>query len=146
MKYPALIVVALVLLATVVTGRESEPAPAPVRASYSPPETLRLTRERNDAAIEDIFAVPQPPAPVVAPKVEAVAVPAAPPLPYSYLGRMHKGERVTLYLLRSQEMVIAEEGAVLEGTYRLEQISETSARFVYLPLGTEQMLAIPPAP
>lgn len=146
MKYPALIVVALVLLATVVTGREHEPAPEPVRASYAPPSDLApLARERREAGIEDIFGVPPVPPPVIA-KAEPAPAPTAPPLPFSYLGRMKKGERITLYLLRSQDMVIAEEDATLDGVYRVERISETTAHFVYLPLGTAQTLGIPPVP
>lgn len=148
MKPAAVMVVALVLLATIVTGRESEPVVEPVRAASAPLLDLsRLSRERKGDSLQEIFAVPQPviPAPVVA-KPEPVTVPSAPPLPFTYLGRMKKGERTTLYLLRNQEMVIAEEGATLEGGYRLERISETTAHFVYLPLGTPQPLGIPPAP
>jgi hypothetical protein len=141
-------VVALVLLATVVTGRESEPVVEPVRAASAPVLDLsRLSRERKGEPVQEIFGVPQPVAPVpIVAKPEAVAAPSAPLLPFSYLGRMKKGQRTTLYLLRNQEMVIAEEGGTLEGVYRLERISETTAHFVYLPLGTEQTLGIPPAP
>jgi hypothetical protein len=145
----AVIVVALVLLASVVTGREGEPARSvePVRSEPAPTLDLsRLARERGVQPIQEIFAVPAPPAPPPAVKAAPPPPPSAPPLPFAYLGRMKKGERITLYLLRSQEMVILEEGATLEGLYRLDRISETGAHFVYLPLGTEQTLAIPPAP
>ena len=146
MKYPAIIVLALVLLATVVTGREREPAPQPVRASYAPAlEVAPLARERRETEIEDIFGVP-PVLPAVVPKAEPAPAPTTPPLPFSYLGRMKKGERTTLYLLRNQDMVIVEEGATLESAYRVERISDTTAHFVYLPLGTAQTLAIPPVP
>ena len=148
MRSAAVMVVALVLLATVVTGRESAPVVELVRAASAPVLDLsRLSRERKGEPVQEIFGVPPPvtPAPVVA-KPEPVAVPTAPQLPFSYLGRMKKGGRITLYLLRNQEMVIAEEGATLEGLYRVDRISETAAQFVYLPLGTQQTLAIPPAP
>lgn len=149
----ALVVVALALLTTVVAGRESTSAPeaaVPVRTAYAPRapdlDVAKLIRQRADDAVEDLFALPPPPAPPapVVTRAEPPPVPAAPPLPFTYLGRMKKGERTTLYLLRNQDMVIVEAGENLENVYRVDNISDTVAQFVYLPLGTVQVLALPP--
>ncbi len=154
----AVAVVALVLLAGVVTGREPASAPeaiAPAEKRIPEPfntveelDLKKLVRERKDREIQDLFANP---APVVAPapalEVKAVPepppAPAAPPLPYAYLGQMKKGERVIVYLLRNQEMFLAEAGQTLETDYRVEGISDSDVAFVYLPLGTKQVLSIP---
>ncbi len=157
-------VVALALLASVVTGRETAPAPEPAPAQPSPAaavpvlaedlDTLKMIRQRRDGSVLDLFAIPAPPqiapvAPAAAPpeaKPEPPQAPGAPALPFSYLGRMQKGERTIIYLLKNQDMLLAETGSTLENDYRVEGISDTAVNFLYLPLGSRQVLSIPVEP
>ena len=157
-------IVALALLASVVTGRETAPAPEPAPAQpKAAPEVpvvaedldmMKLVRQRRDGSVQDLFAVPgpapiAPPAPAAEPppvKSEPPPPPTAPALPFSYLGRMQNGERIIIYLLKNQEMLLAETGGTLESDYRVEGISDTAVTFLYLPLGTRQVLSIPVEP
>ena len=41
---------------------------------------------------------------------------------------MDKGGRVIVYLQRNQDMVLAEAGATLDGTYLVEKITPTAVR------------------
>src|SRR5687768_8803069 len=126
-------VVVLVLVATIVTGRESEPTPewrpaAVNRAPQVPPEPddidLRaLLRQRGAGGGTDLFAqhswtpvapvVPSPP-PTPAAAPQPPSPPEAPPLPFKYLGRMVKRDATLIYLLKNQELVVAEAGTTLE--------------------------------
>jgi hypothetical protein len=157
----AVAIVALVLLAGVVTGREPAAVPevaAPAEKRIAQPldsidelDLKKLVRERRDRTIEDLFANPAAPAPAVpaapAPLVEAPPepppAPAAPALPFTYLGQMKNGTRVIVYLLKNQEMLLAETGQTLENQYQVGDISDSAVQFVYLPLGTKQVLSIP---
>lgn len=163
-KGAAAAIVALALVAGVVTGREParEPVPAPAKApapAADPIEEIdlkRLTRLRGEREVQDLFAPPVKAAPAAAAPAAPVPVavvapepppaPAAPPLPFTYLGRMTRGEHVIVYLLRNQEMYVVEPGAQLDAEYRVEGISDAAVQIVYVPLGTQQLLAIPAAP
>ena len=158
----AIVVVALVALAGVVTGREQAPevvAPAERREAQAAPPVEELdlkwiVRERRERSIQDLFENPRPavpavppappPAPVAETKPEPPPAPSAPPLPFAYLGQMQNGERLIVYLVRNQEMLLAEEGQTLEPGYKVEGVTDSAVHFVYLPLGTKQVLAIPP--
>lgn len=153
----AIVIVALALLASVVTGRERaavpaivEPAQRHVATDPVPPEDLdleKLVRLRREEPVRDLFASRSlapapPPAPVTAAKPP---VPSAPPLPFRYLGRMVDGTKVVVFLLKNQEAVHAAAGDTLENTYKVESITDSAVQFVYLPLGTKQTLGVPAA-
>jgi len=153
-------IVALGLLASVVTGRETPPAPEPApptpKATAEVPvvaedlDMMKIVRQRRDGAVPDLFSTPAPapiapPAPAAEPapvKSEPPPPPTAPALPFSYLGRLQNGERIIIYLLKNQDMLLAETGSTLESDYRVEGISDTAVTFLYLPLGTRQVLSI----
>jgi len=81
-----------------------------------------------------------PPAP---PKTEGPPPkPVAPPLPFAFSGVMEDGQR-TLFLRRGDSLVVAREGELLDGTYRVEAIGAEQATFTYLPLTERQMLLYP---
>lgn len=131
----------------------TEPIPAPAKAPVRDDlDIANFVRERKDLEIGDLFGAPTPPAPspaavpAAAPKAEPVAAPSVPPLPFTYLGRMTKSGKVIVYLLRNQEMLLAEAGATLDSAYRVENITGSTVQFVYLPLQARQDLSIPPTP
>jgi hypothetical protein len=107
-----------------------------------------LLRRRNTHQPTDLFArhswvPPAPPAPLEQGPVPAAA-PAPPqvlPLPFKYLGRMVKPDTTLVYLLKGEELLVVEVGTILEANYRVESISDAEIGFVYMPLGTKQVLS-----
>lgn len=164
-KGAALSVVALVLLATVVLGRDDSGAPVRVvETAASPPTPAQpvarpvsvddlnldlLRRSKNKSAPQDLFAsrtwVPQaaPASTIVEQKPAPAPAPSAPPLPFKYLGRMADSEKLVVFLEQGSVAVSASVGDMLHNTYVVEMISESAVRFVYLPLGTRQVLPVP---
>lgn len=170
-SWAALAVVALVLLASVVTGREDAPqraapadvtasgaaAPAPATAQVQDPVDLdldKLQRPHKDGKIGDLFAPRVAPVPVVVQpavvrpvvvKTEAAPLaPVAPPLPFKYLGLYVNGGRLVVFLSRNDEPYSVGQGETIDNTYRIDEITDTAVTFNYLPLGMQQTLPIPP--
>ena len=164
----AIVIVTLTLLATVVTGKEDNSAPAPVSdaadrtptsssATPTAPEDFdpaRIERARQNAEIPDLFSrrvAPTPPT-LTAPPPAAPAVPptppppSAPPLPYKYLGQIADGAKVQVFLERGAETLAAAKGETIDGTYRLDHVDERAVTFTYLPLNASQSLPIPARP
>lgn len=155
----AITVTALVLVASVVTGREEGRAPETVVAAAVAPapaiaaedlDLERLRRPKKEGEIQDLFASRSwsaPPArvaavPAVVEKPAPPPAPSAPPLPFKYLGRMIEGDKAVVFLERNQAALSAAAGDKLENDYQLESIAESAVHFVYLPLGTKQVLNI----
>jgi hypothetical protein len=158
-------VVALVMVASVVTGSPwtSSPQPVvePVEQSVAPePQTApgaldldSLERRKTSGTVPDLFANPAPAAPPASP-VRVATVPASgtppppqlPALAFRYLGRMEAGERTVVFLERGQNLYSVAAGETLDGTYRVESISDSAVTFRHLSLGVAQTLAIPKAP
>ncbi|WP_427911940.1 hypothetical protein ACPWT1_14930 [Ramlibacter sp. MMS24-I3-19] len=122
-------------------------APQPTPASW-------LAGERASAAQSDIHNLfgtrswlpppppPPPPAPAVVPPP-----PAAPRLPYAWLGTIDSGtEAAQVMLSRGDALFLARTGDVLEGTYRIDGITEHAVELSYLPLNQKQSLATETAP
>jgi hypothetical protein len=75
--------------------------------------------------------------------------PQAPPLPFTYLGKMIDGETTTVFLASQDRNFVVRRGDTLDGSYRVEAIEEGGMALTYLPLGARQTLAfaaIPAAP
>jgi hypothetical protein len=69
-----------------------------------------------------------------------VAVPA---LPFSYLGKMVDGDKITVFVVRGEEHYSLAAGLVIDETYKVERVTDTAVTFVFLPRGTRQVLAVP---
>lgn len=80
-----------------------------------------------------------PPRAAAAPS--SVQAPQAPPLPFTYLGRIKSGGATTVFLARQNRESVARVGDILDDTYRVERIDESRVFLVYLPLGTQQALS-----
>lgn len=150
----ALAVIALVLFASVVTGRE-KPAPAaspPPLAGPAAPGALldaaadldlnQLKRERKDEAIVNLFA-PATVASSEATQPAAPPAPVAPPLPFVYLARIIDGDQTKLFVARGDEPYLVEPGQTIAGQYKIERVAADAVTFIYLPLRTRQVLAVP---
>lgn len=66
-----------------------------------------------------------------------------PPLPFVYLGQMVDQGRTTVFVGRGEDHYDVAPGLVIDDTYKVERVTETQVTFVYVPLGTRQVLAVP---
>lgn len=87
------------------------------------------------------FVPPAPAAPCPTPAARSRAA-DAPPLPFTYLGRMLDGDELQVFLARGHDSHIARAGQKI-GPYRIEQVSASSVTFTHLPSRTRQVLDIP---
>jgi hypothetical protein len=158
----ALAVVALVLFASVVTGREAPNSavavterPRPLAAG-APVESIvdldleRLQRPPKEAqAIANLFATrtvaPSLPSSAVVGNAAPAAPPApmVPPLPFRYLGKIIDGDKMAVFLARGEDNYSVEPGQMIDSQYRVEQVTDNTVTFTYLPLGTRQDLPVP---
>jgi hypothetical protein len=69
-----------------------------------------------------------------------VAVPTAPPLPFTYLGRYGESAARTVILSKGDRVYTVAVGDVIENTYRVEKFSAGMVNLTYLPLSIEQHL------
>jgi hypothetical protein len=103
----------------------------------------RLEARKAEDMKVDLFAsrswyvAPPPPPP---PK------PTAPPLPFTYAGRLIDAGRTTVFLNRQGRNQLVNPGDLIENTWRVEAIGTTTMTLTYLPLNESQILALGAAP
>lgn len=122
-------------------------------ASAAEIDFSKLARGRRAAPQRDPFGPRSfaPPAAPAAPKASrkvasaAPEKPSAPPLPFTYLGKVTQGKRTETYVLRGEELISIAPGQNIDAHYRVEAVTETAIRFTYLPLKTPQTLEVPEA-
>ncbi len=156
---------ALTLAAVRWAGGENEPSPAAsaVRETRSSPPRAAAAERVPELAVDrlgkrapassrrDIFPAtsweqqarteqmknaPRPPPPPPPPP------PQAPPLPFTYMGKMIEDGRVTVFLVRGDRNFIARVGDTIEGLYRVERVDDRAILFTYLPLNQGQELSL----
>jgi hypothetical protein len=117
--------------------------PTPATATPEPTVTTPLSSgETHRMAAEtssDLFA---PKSWYVAPPPPPPPKPVAPPFPYVYSGSLRDGTSVVLFVAQGERNFIVRKGDTLGGSYRLDDINENQATFIYLPLHEKQSLAI----
>lgn len=140
-----------------------QPATSDKRAQTRAPASKSAARESGlDIALlnraptteleHNVFAVPTPPAPPPPPSPPRVAVsppviaapppkPSAPALPFRFLGKMVDRGTTILFLSQGTQNLSVRQGELIGDSYRLEQIDDTSATFVYIPLHEQQTLS-----
>lgn len=108
----------------------------------TPLQLDRLARRAPAGPNQDAFAgrswVAPPPPVVEAPP----PAPSAPPLPFTYIGKMQEGETgpVTIYLTQGEQAYSVRKGDVIDKTYRVESIDTAHIVLTYLPLAVKQTL------
>jgi len=97
----------------------------------------------------DPFTPPVPPKPKTPPVVAAAPAPpppapapVAPPLPFTYFGRLAVDDDRAVFLSSGERNLIVRPGEVIDGTYRVDSVSDAQIVFTYLPLNLSQQLAI----
>lgn len=156
-----LISAGLAAAATMVAGREKPalealPAPAaqPEQRTAAAPEIdlARLTRAAApapgagpSAPRADPFA-PKSFAPAPKPQQAAAReAPSAPPLPFTYIGKLIQDGRTEVFVLRGDELISIAAGQKIDAHYQVDWISDARIAFTYLPLKSRQMLEVPEA-
>lgn len=94
--------------------------------SWEPPPRRPSARELRE---QQAAAPPPPP-------------PQAPPLPFTYLGRMVDGATTTVFLSEGGRDLVVTTGATVSGRWRLDAAGERALSFTYLPLGQRQSLPL----
>jgi hypothetical protein len=69
--------------------------------------------------------------------------PQAPPLPFTYMGKLIDDEQTIVFLTKDDRNYILRRGDTIEGVYRVDEIDESAVTLTYLPLKTKQTLALP---
>jgi hypothetical protein len=87
-----------------------------------------------------------PPLPSVAPPQADVPplppTPAAPSMPFTYLGKKEADGKWEVYLARGDDTLIVHEQTIIDGAYRVQAITPPTMQIVYLPLKLVQTLDI----
>ena len=101
-------------------------------------------------ATRDPFATGKPRA--VKPKPGGVARPAqtvvapppptAPPLPFTYMGKLRSEGDLAVFLVQGERNLIVHEGDTIDSLYRVERIAEGDITLLFLPLNQRQTLVI----
>jgi hypothetical protein len=66
-----------------------------------------------------------------------------PPLPYRFLGQMQDGPSRVIYLGRGEEVILAHQNDVLEGSYKVVAVNDSAIEFESVQSGIKQSLPIP---
>lgn len=107
-------------------------------------DLARLARVPDAAAGKALFGphswAPPPPPPEK--RAAPPPKPQAPPLPFTYLGRMIEGGKTRVFLAGGQHNHVVAVGDVIEETYRVDAIKDGVLTLTYLPLREQQQLAI----
>jgi hypothetical protein len=99
----------------------------------------------------DLFSpktwLPPAPAPKTAPPPVAVVPrpappPTAPPLPFTFMGKLDDASRLRVFLARGDKAYTVAEGDVIDNTYRVVTINAGQMTLLYLPLNQPQSLSI----
>jgi hypothetical protein len=72
--------------------------------------------------------------------VEKPAAPVAPPLPYTYFGRMTEDGKLYVFLQRGDRSYTVKAGDVLDQQYRVDNVTSNAVVITYLPLRERQVL------
>lgn len=134
----------------------SDPTSRGVRQDTSPAESTVLpdlsqrkqTLAADDDQHVDLFKAhawyvpPPPPKPTIQPENLPPPKPVAPPLPYTYMGKLEDGPQGSLIFLVLREKVVqAKLGQTLDRVWKLEREDANALYFTYLPLSMPKTLA-----
>jgi hypothetical protein len=66
--------------------------------------------------------------------------PQAPPLPFTYMGKLIDDGRIVVFLTQGEDNYVVRPGDTIDRTYRVDAVTEESLSLTYLPLGQKQQL------
>jgi hypothetical protein len=95
------------------------------------PRSFRPAPAKVSATPEPVALAAPPPPP-----------PQAPPLPFTYIGRLSADLDTTVFLAMGERYLVLKPGDVIDNTYKLEEVSDSALVLTYLPLSQRQRLSI----
>jgi len=111
-------------------GPQAEPESDPFGTKdFTPPPPPKPKREAMAGGSGTMQAPAPPP-------------PQAPPLPFTYLGRLDEDQDTTVFLTAGDRNLVVKPGDVIDNTYKLEQVTQSTVVLTYLPMNQKQTLAI----
>jgi hypothetical protein len=121
---------------------KAKPAPeaAPQPQMFTLPERSGLGAAQSPLFESQSWQPPPPPAAKVKPGPPPA--PTAPPLPFTFAGKLIQDGRLSVLLARGDSIVAARQGDTLDDTYRVESITDMEVTLVYLPLGQRQTIPV----
>jgi hypothetical protein len=108
-------------------GLEPDGDPLGPRSFRPPPP--KITPQQ--AAAQAALAAPPPPPP-----------PQAPPLPFTYMGRLSEERDTTVFLALGDRNLVVKPGDTIDNTYKLEEVGDSAIVLTYLPMNQRQSLPI----
>jgi hypothetical protein len=105
----------------------SDEDPFASKSWQAPPPAPEPSKQPSPVAIAPVDTTPAPP----------------PPLPYKFVGQMNDGAQRVVYLSRGEQVLLAHQGDVLDGSYKVIAIGTTQVEFEAVSSGVRQMLPIP---
>ena len=102
----------------------------------------RLERRKFSSQAGDIFrqqswAPPPPPPDLNNPPPP----PPPPPLQFKYLGKVIEGDDIRVFLALAERNYILKPGENINSQYRMDEVTDSSITFTYLPLNAKQALS-----
>lgn len=127
----------------------SAPSSAPAQVNFEKLKSRSLGESTHDP-----FAMETPPAKKrnrarEAQRSAAVApppTPTAPPLPFTYMGKLMSGPDAKVFLTLGDRNLVLREGDTVDSIYRVEKIAEGAITLVYLPLDARQTIVTGESP
>lgn len=109
------------------------------------PDELRLgklTRRAATDPTQNAFANRTWTVPAPAER-QAPPAPSAPPMPFTYLGKMQEGDTgaITVYLVQGEQAYSVRKGDMIDNTWRVESINADQMVLTYLPMATRQTIS-----
>jgi hypothetical protein len=125
----------------------AQPAAQPAKAAGERVALEKLRAHALDANNADPFAARSWRKAVLkrAPGPEAVVAPpapTAPPLPYTYMGKLISEEDNAVFLTQGERSLVVHEGDVIDSMYRVDRFADSAVTLTHLPTGIQQTLVI----
>ncbi|CAN5146454.1 hypothetical protein BH11PSE10_BH11PSE10_07440 [soil metagenome] len=125
---------------------------APAEAAAAPTDWQAVQRAAWAAVPDSQFAAWSPPPPPPAPRVVkappvAPPAPVAPPFPYQIIGSLRdQGGQTQAFLSGPSRSLNARVGDVIDGQWRVDQVSASGLALTWLPAQLKQQIALRPIP
>lgn len=132
---------------------KTSPSPSPERSRQQQNRAAGIQLDKLQrqpvpmAEVENVFSakswyVPPPPPPPSSLRDAPPPPPMAPPLPFTYVGKLVEEGKTTVFLATPDRNFMVKEGDVINGTYHVDQLKAPLMILTYLPLNIKQTLQI----
>jgi hypothetical protein len=131
---------ALLALAVFIALGTREPATTDVKHAGLQKEGI--PSQRNPTAASGVYAMESAPSRPAAPPAVTAPRPQAPPVPFSFLGKVTENGKVAIHLYRGGRTFAVRGTGRLDDDYEVESIQESFLVLRYVPLGEQQVFEL----